>query len=192
MKDSLDPTLHCALCDHQVVTFKEGTLCGLDNRKPAFHRMCPKIALNEKFEDRVLQVNYGMEEVQSKKWWAIFYFALFVAGSLVAFWLAYYFVEYFFGSSGPVNGRVPKAILIPVGCIAGGVYLLTVAISELNKYFTELSLAKERKRQVDMVLERYRITYDLRELEDKLHSRELAIIVENMLSDDIEFGESQE
>ena len=38
---------HCDLCEHQVLNLKEGTICGLTNKKPNFNTTCLKINFNK-------------------------------------------------------------------------------------------------------------------------------------------------
>jgi len=39
---------HCDLCEHQILSLKEGAICGLTNKKASFNKTCLKIDFNKK------------------------------------------------------------------------------------------------------------------------------------------------
>ncbi len=59
---------HCELCDHQKVNLKEGSICGITQRKPNFHRTCLQISLSEKFEEKLKRANIEYQKVQKDTW----------------------------------------------------------------------------------------------------------------------------
>ena len=44
---------HCDLCEHQILSLKEGTICGLTNNKPDFNKVCLNINFSEKLKKRL-------------------------------------------------------------------------------------------------------------------------------------------
>ena len=68
---------HCELCDHQKITLKEGTTCGLTDRKSEFNSTCIEIELNEKFEDKLKDVNIRFQKINGEKTLTYLYFIVF-------------------------------------------------------------------------------------------------------------------
>ena len=60
---------HCDLCEHQVLNLKEGTICGLTNKKPNFNTTCLKINFNKKIKTELenLLVDLEIEKTKKKK-----------------------------------------------------------------------------------------------------------------------------
>ncbi len=149
----MDLTRHCELCDHQKISLKQGTTCGLTGRKPDFHGTCSKITLREKFEEKLKSVNVAYENIKRKKALTYSYFVVFLAIGLTVIVGGYLFGKYILG-----KGVISVGPLI---IMAVGIAPLGMAFGALNKHRRELEVAKSKKEKVDEVLQKYRITYNL-------------------------------
>jgi hypothetical protein len=148
---------HCELCDHQTVTLKDGTICGLTDRKPDFHRTCLNIALNEKFEEKLKLSNVQYQKVLSSKTWTYAYFLVFLILSLIVMGGALYFAYYLFN----LTDRVGVISVAPVVILAIGIGLLSKAFGARNNYQQDLAAALHNKEKIDHALELYNIDYSI-------------------------------
>ena len=148
---------HCELCDHQQVTLKEGSLCGLTERKPDFNRTCIQISLSEKFRQKLLDANVHHQQILKRQAWVAGYFTIFmilgIAIIIGASWFAYYLFN--------LTEMTGKTLVYPFGLIGIGVAVMTMANGSRNKYRKDLAEAKHKKDKIDSVLEVYNINYDI-------------------------------
>ncbi len=144
---------HCNLCDHQKVNLKDGTTCGLTNRKPEFNKTCSKIALNEKFQNQLKTVNIEYQKVKRTKTVTYIYFGVFLIIGLAVIIGGYLLGKYAFDSG--VVSTVPL-IIMGVGLVPLG-----MAFGTLNKFHQEVSNTKRKKDTIDEVLNMYRINYEI-------------------------------
>ncbi len=147
----MDLARHCDLCDHQKISLKLGTTCGLTDRKPEFNRTCAKIELNEKFEHKLKSVNIEYQNIKRKKILTYTYFAVFLAIGIAVIVGGYLLGKYALDSG--VISTVP-IIIMGVGLVPLG-----MAFGTLNKHRQEIEVAKSKKDKVDEVLNEYRIEY---------------------------------
>jgi len=149
----MDLARHCDLCDNQKTSLKIGTTCGLNDRKPEFNKTCPKIELNEKFENKLKSVNIEYENFKRKKLLTYTYFGVFVIIGIAVIVGGYLLGKYALDSG--VISTVPIIIL------AVGLTPLGMAFGTLNKHRQEIEIAKNKKDKIDEVLNEYRIEYDI-------------------------------
>ncbi len=153
----IQPARHCELCDHQQVTLKDGSICGLTERKPEFNRTCLKITLNEKFQGKLLDANVHYKQIFGRKSWVSAYFMVFmiigIAVILGAAWFTYYLY----------NLTETTGVISVIPFIIGGVGFAVMAMANgtRNKFRKDLDEAKHKKEKIDSVLELYNINYDM-------------------------------
>ena len=58
---------HCDLCDHQKLSLKEGSLCGLTNKKPSFNRTCVKIEFDNNLLNLLADIFLDYEDLKLYK-----------------------------------------------------------------------------------------------------------------------------
>lgn len=144
---------HCDLCDHQKRDLKIGTTCGLTHRKPEFNSTCTKIELNEKFENKLKIVNIEYHNIKQKKVPTYTYFIVFLAIGIIVIVGGYLLGKYALGNR--VISTVPLIIM------GVGLAPLGMAFGTLNKYRQEIDVAKDKKDNIDEVLNKYRIEYEI-------------------------------
>ena len=149
----MDLARHCDLCDNQKTSLKIGTTCGLNDKKPEFNKTCPKIELNEKFENKLKSVNIEYENFKRKKLLTYTYFGVFVIIGIAVIVGGYLFGKYVF-DSGVIS-------TVPIIIMAVGLAPLGMAFGTLNKHRQEIEIAKNKKDKIDEVLNQYRIEYDV-------------------------------
>ena len=149
----MNPTRHCDLCDHQKKDLKIGTTCGLTDRKPEFNGTCAKIKLNEKFENKLKMVNIEYHNIKRKKALTYAYFIVFLAVGITVI-----IGGYLLGTYALDSGVISTVPLIVMGV---GLAPLGMAFGTLNKYRQEIEVAKSKKNNIDEVLNKYRIEYEI-------------------------------
>lgn len=149
----MDLARHCELCDHQKVNLKDGTICGLTDRKPAFNKTCANITLNEKFENKLKTVNIEYEKVKRTKILTYIYFATFISIGIAVIVGGYFLGKYAF------DNRVISTV--PVIIMAIGLAPLGMAFGALNKYRQGIESTKRKKDKIDDVLNVYHIEYQI-------------------------------
>jgi len=149
----MDLARHCNLCDHQKISLKEGTTCGLTDQKPEFNKTCFKIELNEKFEDTLKSVNIEYEQIKQTKTLTHLYFGVFITLGI-----AVIIVGYLLGKHALNSGVIST---VPLIIMAIGLAPLGKALDTLTKYRQRIQVAKSKKDKMDEVLNVYRIQYDI-------------------------------
>jgi magnesium-transporting ATPase (P-type) len=158
----MDKVKHCALCEHQRVNFKEGSVCELTNLKPDFIINCGKIEMKEKFEIRLKETNVALFLLKKDQFLTYLYFALYLIIAL-CFVIGGYFLGAYVLENG-VFSTVPLIIML-VGLVPLG-----IAFGTLNSFNLNLKMAKIKKNEIDEVLKAYGIEYDVEiELGRKYH-----------------------
>ncbi|WP_460219506.1 hypothetical protein [Psychroserpens sp. MEBiC05023] len=149
----MELTQHCKICDHKIVDFKTGTLCGLTNKKPEFQHKCGVIKLDTEFKNEIEDVNIKYESVLKTKTdtvgHVIMYSILAVVIILGGFLLGKFILE---------KGVIST---IPIIIMTIGLAALGFAFAPLNLYRTNLNIAKKRKHVVDDLCKMYGHTYDI-------------------------------
>ncbi|MUU77725.1 hypothetical protein [Winogradskyella endarachnes] len=147
-------TKHCQLCDHQVVDFKTGTLCGLTNRKPDFINKCVKAKLDSKLRPKIEATNVEYKGILKTQTLVYINFVVFLIIGLAVILAGYFLAQYLLKFR--VIGTVPF-IISAVGLMG----VLPLAIGPLNQFRNDLKLAKAKKDDVDNFLKIYNIKYDI-------------------------------
>ena len=150
---NVDLTKHCQLCDNQVVSLMGGTTCGLTKQKPDFNKTCIKIQLNDKFEQKVKEINVDHEKVRRTKKLTYTYFIVFLIISL-----AVMIGGYLLGSYILEKGVISTVPLIIIGV---GFTILPIAFGPVNNYRNEMSIIKKKKENLDGILSLYNIDYSI-------------------------------
>lgn len=149
----MDLTNHCKLCDNQYFTLVSGTTCKLTNQKPDFDKACLKIELNDKFEEKVTEININYEKIKRTKLLTYTYFTVFLIISLVVMIGGYILGKYVFE-----KGVISTVPLIIIGV---GFTILPKAFGSLNYYRNEMLIAKTKKESLDGILSAYNIDYEI-------------------------------
>ncbi len=155
----MELTQHCKLCDHKIIDYMTGTLCGLTNKKPDFQNKCGVIKLESEFEEQIKKTNIEYEAVLKTKtdtighitMYSIIAVALFIAGFLLG--------KFIFD-----KGVISTVPLIVMGL---GLGPLGIAFGPLNKYMTNLKLAKKKKQDLDILCKMYGYHYDINIVHNK-------------------------
>jgi len=149
----MDLVRHCDLCDNQKISLEIGTTCELTDRKPEFNKTCPRIELNEKFENKLKTVNIEYDKVKRTKTLTYIYFGVFVIIGIAVIIGGYLLGKYALGS------RVISTV--PIIIMAIGLTPLGMALGTLNNYRQKNEVTKRKKEKIDEVLNEYRISYDI-------------------------------
>lgn len=147
-------TKHCQLCDHQIVDFKTGTLCGLTNRKPDFTNTCAKAKLDSKLRPKIESTNIEYETILKTKTLVYINFVIFLVVGIAVILAGYFLAQYL------LKFRVIAAVPFIISAI-GLMGVLPLAIGPLNQFRNDLKLAKAKKDDVDNVLKIYNIKYNI-------------------------------
>lgn len=149
----MDLSKHCQLCDHQLMTLKLGSICKLTDEKPNFQKTCPKITLNEKFENILKNACVEFETVKRRKTLTLIYFVVFIVISISVFILGFNLMKYTFGWG--IFSTVP-IVIMGVSIIPFG-----MAFGHLNGFRTDFKIAKNKMKEIDSILNLYNITYHI-------------------------------
>lgn len=144
---------HCELCDHQKVNLKDGTTCGLTNLKPDFKTTCADIKLRSKFENKLKLVNITFEKYRRKKPLVFGYFLVFLVLGIAVMTFGYYLATYIL--------EVGYISTIPIIFFVVGFILLGIGFGAFNGQRNDMNLATKDKKELDTLLEKYRITYHI-------------------------------
>jgi hypothetical protein len=150
----MDLAKHCQLCDHQKVSLEKGTICGITQETPKFQRTCPKIQLNQKFENILKDIGVKHNSLEKKKVLNYTYFITFILIGISVSYSGYYLGVYAWGKG--VVSTVPLLLIL------GGFAPIMLAVATLRNYLQDLKIATEQKSSLDEILELYRIRYDLK------------------------------
>ena len=147
-------TKHCQLCDHQIIDFKTGTLCGLTQRKPDFINKCVKAKLDSKLQAKIESTNVAYEGVLKTKSLVYINFVVFLIIGLAVILAGYFLAQYL------LQFRVIATAPFVISAV-GLMVVLPLATGPLNQFRNDLKLAKSKKEDVDNVLKIYNIKYDI-------------------------------
>lgn len=158
----MDLTLHCKLCDHKILDFKTGTLCGLTNKKPDFQNKCGVITIQDNFEEQIKVVNIEHDSVLKTRTdtygHLIMYGILAIVIVLAGFLLGKYILE--------------KGVFstVPIIIMTVGLAVLGIAFAPLNLYNTKIKIARKKKNTLDNLCKMYgyKYTIDITHLKDSL------------------------
>ncbi|WP_282043048.1 hypothetical protein [Winogradskyella flava] len=150
----MDIRKHCQLCNHQIVDFKTGTICGITQRKPEFVNKCINAKFDDKLESKIETTNVEYERVLKTKWIVYTNFIVFLIIGVAVILAGYFLAEYL------LKFRVIAAAPFIISLV-GLLFVLPLATGPLNNYKNDLRLAKAKKDDVDRVLDLYGIKYDI-------------------------------
>jgi len=146
-------TQHCKLCDHKIIDFKTGTLCGLTHKKPDFQHKCGVIKLDDEFKKEIEKVNIEYEAVLKTKTDTMGHLVIYSIIALTLFIGGFLLGKYIFD-----NGVISTVPLVIMGL---GLGPLAMAFGPLNKYNTNLKIAKKKKIDLDTLCKMYGYEYDI-------------------------------
>ena len=142
---------HCTLCENEISNLERGLTCKLTNRKPEFKEACPDIRLTQKFQNKLEEANLELKIIGRKKksvhpsfyFLIIIGFIVIIGSSFIADW-----------THAGVFFWYEKIALIGLG-----VTLLMIAYQKLNRFRNQIKAAASEKNKIDLVLEKYGISY---------------------------------
>ncbi|MEE9408877.1 MAG: hypothetical protein V3V28_12470 [Polaribacter sp.] len=151
---------HCDLCDHQVLNLKEGSICGVTNRKPDFNRTCVKIELNNNLLNSLEDVLVNYEDLKLTKNKV---FKNFVIGSIIGVFLlicGYLVFDYFLNNGYRVYLKSTKCLItFPSIILVSGYYFVKKSIDNLNRHKHQLINIENSKKEIEEVLSLYNKKY---------------------------------
>ena len=150
---------HCELCDNKLFDFANGTTCGLTGEKPTFKDKCPDIKFEENYESQIREINTEHHLVKITKANSIANFIVYLVISLTVM-----AAGYLIGKLAWDKGVISTVPLIIMGL---GVLILPLAAGPLNKYRFAMSVAGKKKADLDNLLARNNIKYDIEVIVNK-------------------------
>ena len=140
---------HCNLCDNEIATFEKGIICGISKKKPEFEKYCSDIKLNEKFNEKLKNVNFKLLELKRKKKWNYLSFSLFFGFGFLLIFKS--------GTIAEWNKNETYFLVHKVGIIAVGITILMNTIRNFTKYKGELKSVKLEKKEINSISKIYGI-----------------------------------
>jgi hypothetical protein len=162
-------TKHCDLCDNISISLKEGYICKIDNRKPAFVNECSKILLDEKFQKKLEIANLELEIINRNKtlFYYRFYSALFI-GLLMIIAGLFFLKEL---------NRSVILLYLKLSIIGTGLIFVGIAYAKRNRFKNEKRKATSNKIDIDDTLKKYRISYHSSfDFKEKIHGIQEVIV----------------
>lgn len=172
---------HCDLCDHQILSLKDGSICGLTNNKPSFNRTCVKIDFNNNLLD-LLEVTFieyeDLKLSKNKVYKELIY------GSIIGLFLLVlgYFVTIHFVNIGyyGYSKSIVNLFTVPTIILVSGYYFIKQPIKKLINHKKQFRITKNNISEIEEVLKLYNQKYKCKVNFDKeIHGiQELQINVE--------------
>ena len=141
------------MCEHSKTDFQTGAYCGLTNEKPNFDTSCDKAKFEGTMKERVVATNVALQREVSKK--------LSVRGTMIAYigmglaiWLGAYLATVLLWEAGWVSG-------LSIVLVLGGAGMMGVGIRTFINHRQELEVCQRNKSNLDDILSRYGIAYDI-------------------------------
>lgn len=149
----MNPYSHCALCQHQELSPEGGFMCGITKQRPAFKETCNTMAFDEKLDHQIEYHNAQYEIAKRQRLWAYLR-----SGSLMTVGVA----VSGYGLYGLLD-LLEMGYVTPVHFIllAIGVSILIVSMAPFIKSIKFLSETRKNKTELEHVLSRYGITYEI-------------------------------
>ena len=142
---------HCDLCDHQKLSLKEGSLCGLTNKKPSFHRTCVKIDFDKNLISLLEDLHINLEDqINMKKQLATSFIIKPILGVVVIL-IGYFLWQYILS--------VGYIAFIPAIIIAIGAYLIRNPFTQRKLFNREIDKIDNQLFEINEVLKMYHISY---------------------------------
>ena len=142
---------HCELCNHQIKSLKEGTICGINNKKPSFNKTCIKIKIEDKGEARIKKINLDYELIKKAK---ATYFNKAILNYGIG--LVLLFSGFFLSKLSLENKIFAKATFVIMG---GGIIPFVKATSFIKEFNETYRENKRKKLELDSLLKLYDIKY---------------------------------
>ncbi len=141
---------HCDLCRHQQTSLQIGMTCQLTQATPNFKNTCPNIQIKNSFQEKLDLLNIEIAKIKRSRSsvYVKFYISIIVG-------LAFIFVGVYSINSYSDFFESEELYLT----VFTGLTACSVAYKILNKYRNELKVAKTEKRKIDLLLNKYKITY---------------------------------
>jgi hypothetical protein len=167
---------HCDLCDHQKLSLKEGSLCGLTNKKPSFNRTCTKIDFDNNLFDHLEAILFNIEDLKLTKTKV---YKNFIYGSIIGILLivsSYFVFTYFLNNGFRVSiikfdrssiNKIGFLILIPSLILIPGYYFITKSFNKYINHKKDLAATEKNKLEIDEVLNLYNQKYKYKVKFDK-------------------------
>ena len=149
--NNMDLSKHCLVCDNKLFDFKNGTRCSLTNERPNFKDKCRDINFAKNLEETIKEINTEYELVKKTKSISYANFVMFLLISA-----AVILTGFLIGKHALDKGVISTVPLIIMGV---GISILPLASGPLNKYRQHISVAKQKKHQLDELLLKYNIKY---------------------------------
>lgn len=158
---------HCDLCDHQILSLKEGSICGVTNRKPDFNRTCVKIKFDKKLKQTLENILINYENLKQTKniTYKNYFFRIIFGVIIIVFG---YFAFKFFLAEYTLYSRDNFSFLYFFTAIFSfGYYSIKIPINRLKKYKNQLIHIENKKFDIDETLSLYNKKYDYKVNFDK-------------------------
>ncbi len=161
---------HCDLCQHQKLSLKKGSICGVTNRKADFNNTCIRIRFDKKLKTILEDIIIELEDLKQSKQKAYFnYFFSMVFGAVII--VSGYFVWRYFIENYDLNSRAGSEFIALLFLFIGvGFFIIKNAINKLNKFKNNLINIKNDKIDVDETLELYNKKYNYQiDFDNEIH-----------------------
>lgn len=146
---------HCNLCVNPKRDLKNGLTCGLTDKKPTFKNNCPDIEFNKSFKDYLPELMNQIEQLKKIETSIylkfIFYGAIgltIMIGSGLNF-MKTYKIDFYYSDLLKFNTSFLFFIV--------GIFLVSIGFRILNKYKKELAKLKSEKKEIELILDNYKI-----------------------------------
>jgi hypothetical protein len=151
---------HCNLCEHQKLSLQKGDLCGLTNKKPDFNRTCVRINFDEKLLNTLEDILIEYEDLKLSKKKV---YKNFISGSIIGVFLllvGYFVFDYFLNNGFRTSLKSAEyTTTVSFIILVTGYSYLTKSINNINNHKTQLNFIKNKKKEIDEVLNLYNQKY---------------------------------
>jgi hypothetical protein len=153
---------HCDLCENEITDLEKGLTCKLTHKKPAFKNTCSKINLNEKFQKKVEIIHIELEIINRNKSSVHTKFYLFIIIGFLLITGGIYLFKF--------NKLGVYVLQVTYMIFGGGISILGIAYSILNKHRRKLYNAEYDKYEIDEFLKLYGIESNTNiDFKEKIH-----------------------
>lgn len=159
---------HCDLCDHQKLSLKEGSLCGLTNKKPNFNKTCVKINFNSSLLNRLEDTFIEYEDLKLTKNKV---YKNLIYGSIIGIFLlmfGYFVFNFFLNNEYRISNNTfdymsykstLNLITMPSIILISGYYFIKSPVLKLRNYKKELTKTEKNISEIESVLNLYNQKY---------------------------------
>ncbi len=142
---------HCDLCEHQILSLKEGAICGLTNKKASFNKTCLKIDFNKKIKDQLEDLLVDLKQEKKKKHQIIVSLIINSVLGIIAIIGGYLFFKSILD-----KGYITY---FPAVIISAGIYLLRKPFIEIKDFNKVINKNKKELFKIEEVLNLYNKSY---------------------------------